>query len=264
MINLDIPSFHYYHSIHEKIEQGLCTFQNAIEWFSSVEKRRDQLSKVLERSILYELARRGVSTRQVFEIRSSPKSNILSRTINQALKIGELPSFEKIFSKLKSQSDAQWRTFLSLLTEKEQPQDFRSLGYLFYVFEVMRPTLSTVSCSKGPRSKLLVLGVDDSSERRIYSRSQKLLKKIRHSPNYTVEPTMVEVYMSRRIFINGNIAGSNLYLDDPTPDPLVHAHPNAEEAIIEKRLSEPIDVISGLYDEACVRNLQKCFAEVGL
>lgn len=106
-----------------------------------------------------------------------------------------------------------------MLPPKEHPQNFRDLGYLFYVYEIIRPALvDNMRSGVGiPKSGRLILGIDNGTERRIYSRSQKLLKKIRNSPAVERPSALVEVYMSRRVFINSNEAGSNLYLDDPTP-----------------------------------------------
>jgi hypothetical protein len=48
-ITLDVPSFHYYQSIEEKFEQGLCTASQALQWIKAIEKCHDQVAAVFEK-----------------------------------------------------------------------------------------------------------------------------------------------------------------------------------------------------------------------
>ena len=269
-IHLDLPSFHYYYSVHEKLEAGLCTCEEAREWISAIEKRYDQLSKVFESAIRHELARRGESSSHAYEIEVTPRRNIVASSIREALEIGETPSFDRIFEKLNHLDDSVWHPFLRLLSPKDMPKDFRSLGYLFYVLEAIRPAVTRIPDQQvhgskiDSQSRLLLFSIDDAAERRIYSRSQKLLKKIRQSPSMLVDPTLVEVYMSRRVFINRNAAGSNLYLDDPTPEKPTCGHSGVLEQNTENGLLDTADVIRQIYGSDCACIMQRLFAEVGL
>jgi hypothetical protein len=66
-------------------------------------------------------------------------------------------------------------------------------------------------------SRRLIINIDDSAERRIYSWSQEMLKKIRQSHCNMSNPTLVEVYLCRRVFVNGNKTRNRLYHQDPMP-----------------------------------------------
>lgn len=286
-ISLDVPSFHYYQSIDKKLERGLCTASEALQWIEAVDRRHDQVAAVFATSVRHELRRRGVAPPHGCEIHVSPRANMVASSIRQAVQDGRSPSLDDVLQKLDSQKDGTWRAFYRLVPLKERPQDFRALGYLFYVFQVVRraltqPTSSmnsspesvsrlSSSSAKTTRSHPLLISVDDGVERRIYSRAQKMLKKIRHSPDGVTHPTLVEAYLSRRIFINGNETGSNLYLDDPTPESLAstsRSGPWKGDAVGDGSSPmsklEPVDVVRALYGSECARNLQKRFVEVGL
>ena len=280
-ITLDVPSFHYYQLIDDKLEQGLCSASEAIAWIEAVEQRYDQVARVFENAVRYELGRRGISPTQDCEIRVSPRTNLVASSIHRALKDLRNPCLNNILHELGNQKDGVWQDFYKLVPSHEQPQDFRALGYLFYIFQVVRPALmknpmhsslvnSSGSDSSGPSSRLqsLLISVDDSAERRIYSRAQKFLKKIRNSPESLTNPTLVEMYMIQRVFINGNESGSNLYLDDPTSKSraILHVidHEGNAEGGSSSALVEPVDVVRILYGYECAKNIQTWFTEVGL
>jgi hypothetical protein len=185
-------------------------------------------------------------------------------------------------------------------TPKDRLQNFRALGYLFYIFQVVRPALainprhcspdnSSGSDLSGPsqpsscfgddvKTRRLLISIDDGSERRIYSRAQKLFKKIRASPDMLTSPTLVEIYLCQRVFINSNNSGSNLYLDDPTTsehstilhsagggggdDANADSHPSPSPSSAAEL--KPIDVVRILYGPECAENLQMWLTEVGL
>ena len=228
-ITLDVPSFHYYQSIEDKLERRSCTANEALQWVGAIEQRYDQVSTVFERSVRHELVRRGVTPPYDCEIRVSPRINLVASLIHQALQAGRSPSLDDVLDQLNNQSDGLWRDFFKLVPPKERPQNFRALGYLFYVFQAIRPALtknavpltpdsSSASDCSGPspqssffgepafmeqnsKSRRLLISVDDGAERRIYSRAQKFLKKIRASPDFSTNPTLVETYLCQRVFI---------------------------------------------------------------
>ena len=157
-----------------------------------------------------------------------------------------IPSLEGVLKSLDEEKDELWRDFYQLIAMKERPQDLGDLGNLFYVFEAVKPALiqsatryqktsipertnsvkpvyngklDSKSANK-TKSKLrcLILTIDDQAERHIYSRSQDVLRKIRQSRTHMTNPTLVEVYMGRRVFVNGNKTRSRLYHQDPMPE----------------------------------------------
>ncbi|RHZ63462.1 uncharacterized protein CDV56_108942 [Aspergillus thermomutatus] len=283
-IRLDIPSFHYYHSLEERLRDGCCTFPEALQWMHAVEKRHHQLSRVFCRLIDHELSRRWVGTphRRKLDVQVSPLADLVFQLICDSLANSVLPDVDDILQIVQTE-DTTWVRFYSLVPENEKVTDFRALSYLFYVYQVLRPALEQthVNTTEGDEatSKLLI-SVDDAFERRIYSRSQKLLKKLRASlPASAAVPHLLEVYLCRRIFINSNETGSNLYLDDPSPEPFVlrlcqGLAPEGKQELVraqDRHNTRPetikldaFDVVEGLYGSHIAEVLKDLFAEVGL
>ncbi|WAO93393.1 Hypothetical protein NCS54_01094000 [Fusarium falciforme] len=210
-LRLDVPSFHYYQSVDDCLQSGSCTFQEALEWLNAVKKRHEQISHVFRGYINYELSKR-CSSAEALNIKVSPGADLVCSIIRHSLEM-----------------EPAWASFYRLVPEKERPHDFRSLGYLFYVFQVVRQALvgneacghgHGIPSKNGDKPARLLISVDDGIERRVYSRAQKILKKMRASSEYPVPSTLLEVYLCRRVFIDGNEKGSNLYLDDPSPEPM--------------------------------------------
>lgn len=294
-ICLDIPNFQYYESIYEKLEGGLCSLNEALQWIEAVDLRHDQVAAVYKTSVHHELQQRGVVLRSDCEVQITPTTNLVGSSIRQALQVGKKPSLDSILRTLSSQGDRTWRDFYDLIPMKDRPQDLRALGHLFYVFHVVRPALSNTeiqsrrgsseestsgsdfgatsspsSCSeKIRRPRCLLISVDDGEERRIYSRAQKLLKKIRQEPASLTYPTLVEAYMSRRIYINSKEAGFDLHRSDPSPElpTMLRSHPyesDAEGGLHSLPRLEPIDIVRHLYGSDCASNLQRWFSQVEL
>ena len=293
-ITLDVPSFHYYAMVAEKLDQGLCTTQEALQWLDAIERRYKQVAEVYQKSVVHNLKQRGAIPLYDCPVRVSPRNTLVNSAIHQSLQDGQNPSVDDILQKLWSEEDEVWRNFYELVPQKERPHNFRELGYLFYVFQIVKPVLSSRSVDRNPsrcprntsksddqspsdavclsekRSPFgcLLISIDDSAERRIYTRVQKLLKIIRNSPGSCVYPVLVEMYLCRRVFINGNRAGSNLYLDDPSPEkPILLQRQDckgvSKEAFCPASEFDPSDVVRSLYGSECARNLQLWFDEAG-
>ncbi|KAF4609399.1 hypothetical protein G7Y89_g15870 [Cudoniella acicularis] len=215
-ITLDVPSFQYYYNVAQKLDEGLCSSHDALKWLEATERRHDEVCDAFQNAVGIALKKRGVVQGEY----------------------GIVPEFLAALSILKSDGGVVWNDFYNLLKEKEQPKDFRALGYLFYVFEVMRYALqqeipvsrripasldhldkpaifSETTMERRPRR--LLISVDDRDERKIYTRCQNLLKILRKRPNVEVVSDLVELYMCRRIFVNSNGCGDGLYRDDPSP-----------------------------------------------
>ena len=133
-INLDIPTWHYYKAIDSTLEQGLCTASDALLYFEAIEKRHGQISAVFETAIRYACAVRQANP----VINTSPRFNSVSTCIKSALTAGVRPGFENVMHELHEEKGGVWRQFLELIPIKEHPQDFQSLGLLFYVYQAMK------------------------------------------------------------------------------------------------------------------------------
>ena len=289
---LDGPSFHYYQAIDAKIERGMCTPAEAVQWMEAIELRHDQIAAVFEESVRYELRQRGVASPHTCPIHVTPRSCLVATSIRQALQDGRRPSLADILQRLNKQGDGVWQEFYKFLPKKEKPEDFWALGYLFYVLQVIRPALAKsrsrlrrwsspddlsetapkTSTQQSPSSQTktrnhrLIISIDDGMERRIYSRAQKLLKRIRNSSDTSSCTHLIEMYMCRRVFINNNETGSLLYAGDPSPhSPTLSngSHDSCNGSYPHPKL-EPIDIIRNLYGSQCAMNLRRWFREVGL
>ncbi|KAJ2985517.1 hypothetical protein NUW58_g5484 [Xylaria curta] len=272
-VGLDVPNFHYFHSVQSKVQDQTCTFPEALRWMQAVIKRHEQIAELFQGYLLHQLAQRGVESSQM-KIEVSRRGIPVAAHILEALERSEMPSFDEALGLLGEEDDT-WNDFWDMLPPKERAVDFRSLSYLFYVYEVIRPALKGNILPADSRSDSrantgrLVIGIDDGAERPIYSRSQKLLKKIRNHPAIERLPFLMEIYMSRRVFINNNEAGSNLYLGDPSPEkPIV-----APWKLLGKKEDElqpssnefgPYDLARDLHGEEASKVLRKLFDDVGL
>lgn len=222
---LDIPSFHYYHTVDERLRDGLCTFPEALRWMDAVEKRHFRISRVFRRYIQHELARRSWHWKKSeyrIELSSSGSPGFMCDILRQSLRGCILPSPDHVLRRI-SEHDPIWDTFFRLISEKERPRDFQSLGYLFHVYYVVRPVLldaTTRGHNSTNPSNPLVISIDDIHERRIYHRAQQLLKKIRTMPDHSVTPNLLEIYSCRRIFTDSNQSRTNLFYRDLSPEQL--------------------------------------------
>ncbi|KAI1809584.1 hypothetical protein GGS20DRAFT_274250 [Poronia punctata] len=275
-IGLDVPSFHYFHSVQSKLQGGQCTFPEALRWMQTVLQRHEQVSDVFQGYLNHQLAKRGVKVSEMNVIVSRRGISVAAHIL-EALKRAEMPTFDGLLKRL-SEADDVWDDFWNMLPPKERPADFRDLNYLFYVYEVLRPALvgnlSRADESR-PKSKTttgrLILSIDDAAERRIYSRAQKLLKKLRNNALVERSPSLIEIYMSRRVFIDSNQGGSNMYLADPSPKKAVVVpwKPSGEEEEddLQHRFTGelgPYDLVRNLHGEEASTVIRGLFENVGL
>ncbi|KAI1171937.1 hypothetical protein F4777DRAFT_26596 [Nemania sp. FL0916] len=273
-VGLDVPSFHYFYSVQSKVQDQACTFPEALRWMQLVMQRHEQISEVFHGYLLHQLALRGVEPSQV-KIEVSRRGITVAARILEALERSEMPSFDEVL-KLLGEEDETWNDFWNMLPPDELAVDFRSLSYLFYVYEVIRPALegNINPTAFGSNSKAntgrLVIGIDDCSERRIYSRSQKLLKEIRNNPAIKKLPYLMEIYMSNRVITNNNETGSYLYRDDPSPEKPIVAPwrqlGEEEEDKLQPSSTDfgPYDLVRSLHGEEASKVLRELFNSVGL
>lgn len=339
IINLDIPRFHYYQSLDDRLRAGTCTFEIAMRWMLAASKRHMQISYIFRRLIVHGLAKYGLTGKCSVEI--SPFTHLVYYEIMHCLMAHQFPTVDRIL-KVLDEGDFVWQKFFGLVRENDRPQDFNELSHLCYVYQVVRPALKSVviddeenadndsgsdetirpditsdkaieadaaddktvdgktaddkafdskpvgqvvdnevpddksfedivhdeavdekpfhekttddkavdqkatdavdqrtdgkkdseqaaenndhqkpidknNAKPTPPPSLLV-SVDDSIERLIYTRAQQVLKRVRALPKNPANCHLLETYLCPKIFINGNKDGSNLYLDDPSPE----------------------------------------------
>jgi hypothetical protein len=281
-----VPSWHYYQAIHEHLVQGLCTAKEALRWLEAIKFRSHQISAVFQSAVGYDLSKRGVSRSHRDDLHVSSKSSAVGDSIHEALARGNPPNLSELLLLLTFDKNSTWSQFYSLLPEKDKPQSFKSLGCFFYISQVAiqallpqgyemdsntehpngRSVSSTMECGINPRC--LLISIDDSSERKIYLRTQKLLKKIPQNPSASAHPTLIDIYLYRRRFINNNITGSNLYLDDHSPElpelSLSNVRTEAHENLTSLLLSWIYSILFGFCMEWIARGiLRDCLRELG-
>ncbi|GIJ89479.1 hypothetical protein Asppvi_008421 [Aspergillus pseudoviridinutans] len=255
-IILDLPTWHYYQSIEDRLQHRGYKPSEVMDWIEAIMLRSRQLAGILKSAVLHKLDRRGVpSTRRLYDIQTSPGSALVNDAFRKALKYEKLPCLNDILETLSSSQDGSWRQFYSLLPDGDKPQSIKDLSHLFYVFEVVRP---------------LVISVDDRSERKIYSKAHSIFLKLPKRPSFLADPTLVQVYTTRRIFIDGNRKGERLYWNDPSPVMPVlsegKAYGDGGDAGYSKyaRELQQTDFIAKLYGAECAANIQRWSKEVGL
>ncbi|KAI1870345.1 uncharacterized protein JN550_005273 [Neoarthrinium moseri] len=263
-VSLDVPTWQYYASIHPYILRGDCTFEDAYQWLEAVERRSYQASKVFEKAVRYELNLRGYP----LEILISPGTKLVSETIKSALRSSRVPCLAEALASLVEDDTGLWARFWALLPEKERPRDFKDLGYLFYVLQAVRPALGIPINGKGngrhkepnEHFKRLIISVDDRSERKIYSKAQSVLKAMRRLVPEYPHATLIEAYVARRIFIDGNKEGSTPYWSDPGPDGiLLH---EGQDQPYDTGVVMPADIVGRLYGEERSDRIYHWFTEV--
>lgn len=285
-IGLDIPSFHYYHSVIDLCRTGECKIEKALEWIDAVDSRHDQIASVFTAMIEHKIKQNW--SLGLVEIYTSSKRNFVACSVRKSLRNGRLPSLEGTLEDLDKEPDGLWRYFFAHVPSKQCPWNWEQLGYLFYVFEVVRSALvETVTigtrgaryrnpagsgvasppmkCSRA-KPRRLIFSVDDAAERRIYSTAQEVLKKIRSSTTRMSTTTLMELYLCRKIFVNGNKARSRLFHHEPTQfhtiSPFVETteYGNANE----ETPFYPLDTVRRVYGATDVHYVQRLLTQAGL
>ena len=182
---------------------------------------------------------------------------------------------ETILRHFNREEDGCWRRFYDCILTRERPKDLEQLGYIYYVFEVVRPallevwnrttrsldkrkikgTLTTNKSKSKSKPRRLILNVDDPAEHRIYSRAQEILRKFRQKVD-EAESNLVEVYICRQVLVNRNQDRARLYHQDPIPEAPTSSDPDRETIL-------PVDVVSQLYGSECAHNPKQWFSKAG-
>ncbi|KAI4923575.1 uncharacterized protein J4E92_007549 [Alternaria infectoria] len=280
-ICLDIPSFHYYQTIDDLLRSDRCEFTEALRWLGAIDEHHQQISHIFRGYLHVELLRRDPSLRSC-AISVTPGGERILSTIRKSLMRRTLPSIQLAIDDLGVHEPA-WSRFMQFVPDAEKPKDFRSLGQMFYVYQVVRHALSEESTQTD-----LLISVEDSAESGVYSRAQKLLKQIRES-TCSKSPVLLETYLCPRVFVDNNANGAELYAHDPYPGsvyeecnarsdtPILncsrrpikpHCSSSQSDVALETDRAllklDTLDVIAKLYGERSATPLRELCADVGL
>lgn len=95
---------------------------------------------------------------------------------------------------------------------------------MFYAYQVIRPALLTAGClEKGDKQQPLVISVDDIHERMIFSRAQRVSRRVRSSSyahaydrdnahSNTIRPSLIEIYTPDKSSTEPRISRACLYI----------------------------------------------------
>nr|UZP48212.1 EshA [Penicillium shearii] len=273
-IKLDIPSWHYFHTVATKFVSKQCSNTEVLQWMDAVDQRHDQIGQTFVEAIRYGLEQRGIHDSTSYGIGMTSRTNTAAILIRTAIEHEEVPSLDAILAALDSEEDGCWKRFYEMIPVKERPSNLDQLGYLYYVYEAIRPSLAerpapvplesdqtkkanlSKKALKKRKPRRLIISVDDSAERRIYSRAQRVLSKIRQCSEKP-ETYLVESYVCRRFLVNGNEDRARLGRLDPLPDIPVRTGFHHEPML-------PLDVVRQLYGNKSALNLQRWLQEAGL
>ena len=284
-ICLDIPSFHYYQTIDDLLRSGRCSFDESLHWLRTIETHHQQISHIFRGYLRVELLRRDPSVESC-AISVTPGGERILTSIRESLMMRTLPSVQQAINDLGVHEPA-WTRFMQFVPDEERPKDFRALGQIFYVYQVVRHALGEASGYEAARPDLLI-SVEDSAERGVYSRAQKLLKRIRES-TCAATPVLLETYLCPRVFVDNNAHGSELYAHDPYPASVYEKYdsdsdkpilgssrthpgldcsssqsdvaPDTDRTLVEL---DTLEVIAKLYGATSATLLRELGAEVGL
>jgi hypothetical protein len=227
----------------------------------AIDRRHDQMGAILKKAIDCEMQKRNATSPRNYKIHIRQSDNLIATSIRDSVTAGKSPSLKDVLKQLNEQPDGQWHNFYGLLKRSERPKDFRSLGYLSYVFEVVKKGLpaSPATGTENPSRRLLI-GIDDISEFRIYAKAQKYLKKLRDTTS--VNSTLLEIYPCQRMFVNSN-QRAHFYVDDPSP-----AYPELlDDSLVDVEkpsILSPADVVERLYGNEYAKHLRNLFKEMRL
>ncbi|EZF30542.1 hypothetical protein H101_05817 [Trichophyton interdigitale H6] len=273
-IKLDIPSWHYFHTVATLFASKQCSNTEALQWMDTVDQRHDQIGQTFVEAVRDGLEQRGIRDSTSYDIGITSRTNTAAILIRTAIEHGEIPLLDSVLAALDSEEDGCWKRFYEMVPTKERPSNLDQLGYLFYVYEAIRPSLVERPTPVPPASekskkanlskkalkkrkpRRLIISVDDSAERRIYSRAQRILSKIRQSSEKP-ETYLVESYVCRRFLINGNEDRARLGRLDPLPDIPVRTGSHHETML-------PLDVVRQLYGDHSGLNLRRWLQKAGL
>lgn len=272
-IKLDIPSWHYFHTVATRFVSKQCSSTEVLQWMDVVDQRHDQIGQTFVEAIKDGLEQRGIRDSTSYVIGITSRTNSAAVLIRTAIEHEEIPSLDAILASLDSEEDGCWKRFYEMIPVKERPSNLGQLGYLYYVYEAIGPSLVKRSAPvppksgqpketnlskkalKKPKPRRLIISVDDSAERRIYSRAQRVLSKIRQSSE-NPETYLAETYVCRRFLINGNENRARLGRLDPLPDIPVRAGFHHETML-------PLDIVRQLYGDKSALNFQRWLQKVG-
>ncbi|KAJ9490144.1 hypothetical protein VN97_g3149 [Penicillium thymicola] len=248
-----------------------CSLEEAIDWTEAIKLRRQQLASVLKKAVWHELGQRQVAHKSTLKaIQISPESTVVDELIKETLQLSGRNS-------IRCSGTATNHTLSEIS------------GFSMY-FKFRPALLKAIPCQEAPSCKApaceqpnlrrgqrqclpqlpLIISLDDRAERKIYSQAHSLLLRLSRSSNQLVNPTLVQLYMLRRVYIDGNKDGQRLYWHDPSPVlPLLEGtkeqqRRDARNHDHHRRELQQTDILTELYGRECSANIQGWFKEAGL
>nr|UZP48213.1 AvaA [Aspergillus versicolor] len=271
VVRLDVPNLQYYCYPLELLEAGLVSWEYVEEWFRLVDRRHRQVATLLKDTIIHEVRRRNCDVQVDVTSGTIAATQLLRLCVLGRRKIPSVNDMLFVLSWI-GPYQAAWREFLAIVDDCQRPKDLRSLALMAYVFEVMYPALQQATTkTKTPHGKgeessgrPLLIQVDDIAEWRIFDRAEMLLKRFKHR-QHGLDPLLVGVFPSPRIFTSEDQGRSTLFLHDPglkisqTRPPSSGGDSEDHSCVVG-----PLDIIGQIYGAEVQDTLMRLIIERGL
>lgn len=265
VVRLDVPRLQYYCYPLELLEAGLVSWEYVQEWFRLVDRRHRQVATLLQDTIIHEVRRRNCDVQVEVTSGTIAATQLLRLCVLGHRKV---PSVNDMLFVLEwiGPYQAAWREFLDTVDDCQRPKDLRSLALMAYVFEVMYPALQQATTKpqhgKGEESsRPLLIQVDDIAEWRIFDRAEALLKRFKNRP-HGLDPLLVGVFPSPRIFTSEDQGRSTLFLHDPGLKISQARSPSSDSE--DDSVVSPLDIIGQIYGGEVHDTLMRLITERGL
>lgn len=268
VVRLDVPSLQYYCYPLELLEAGLVSWEYVQEWFRLVDRRHRQVATLLKDTIIHEVRRRNGDVQVEVTSGTIAATQLLRLCV---LGRGKIPNVNDMLFVLEwiGPYQAAWREFLDIVGDCQRPKDLRSLALMAYVFEVMYPALQQATTKtqtphgKGEESgRPLLIQVDDIAEWRIFDRAEMLLKRFKQR-QHGLDPLLVGVFPSPRIFTSEDQGRSTLFLHDPGLKISQTRSPSGDSKE-GSCVVGPLDIIGQIYGGEVQDTLMRLIIERGL
>ncbi|KAJ5542089.1 hypothetical protein N7535_004509 [Penicillium sp. DV-2018c] len=266
VVRLDVPRLQYYAYPLELLQAGLVSWEYVHEWFELVDRRHRQVATLMKDTITHEVRRRGGDVQVEVTTGTAAVIQFLRLCV---LDRKQLPDINDMLFVLEwiGPYQAAWREFLAIVGESQRPADIRSLAIMAYVFEVMYPALRQTSAKTADRKDMesgrpLLIQVDDIAEWRIFDRAEKLLKRFKER-QHGLDPLLVGVFPSPRIFTSEDQGRSTLFLHDPGLKIMQRCPPSGHSEN-DSSVVSPLDIIGEIYGGDIQDTLMRLITEGGL
>lgn len=216
-ITLDIPRVQYYAFQLDLYARGLCSRESVNSWLETIDKRHDQLASVFQTITRDALHRRGVDRDNV-KIELSSGLELLVPYIRKAIDHGNSRalSVENLLQQLLA-NDPLFREHYNKF--QSSTKILVDLCFASYTFQLLRPVFQRDYESRMPDvpkdsvKRQLLINIDNTTESRIYSQAEKILKEYQKKKHHSgLSPLLIGMFPRELVFTALNTGRTSLYV----------------------------------------------------